>query len=161
MAPWPGIDNTLRGRWWLPPSLGYGESYESVLACGSSMHQRCCNYALTNLLFGLCKFVWIIDLLVTLPSPYPRAPPCPSTLEVLRTRECTPTLHSSVMFTLDSHLSPLKSLRVCHNWSASAFTMLMCASKSSPSCILMVKNLFRRNNSFSIILASWTPQSVS
>ncbi len=27
-----------------------------------------------------------------------------------------------------------------HNWSASTFTMLMWTSKSSPSCILMVKN---------------------
>jgi hypothetical protein len=24
------------GRWWLPPSLGHGESYESEFACGSS-----------------------------------------------------------------------------------------------------------------------------
>jgi hypothetical protein len=24
------------GRWWLPPSLGHGESYESKVACGSS-----------------------------------------------------------------------------------------------------------------------------
>jgi uncharacterized protein YehS (DUF1456 family) len=23
--------------------------------------QKCSNYALTNLLFGLCRFVWIID----------------------------------------------------------------------------------------------------
>ena len=29
------------------------------------------NHALTNLLFGLCMFVWIIDLLVTHPSPHP------------------------------------------------------------------------------------------
>ncbi len=46
-------------------------------------------------------------------------------------------------------------------WSASAFTMLMCASKSSPSCILMVKNLIKKNNLFPIVLASCTPQSVS
>jgi hypothetical protein len=47
------------------------------------------------------------------------------------------------------------------NWSASAFTMLMCASKFSPSYILMLKNLLRRNNLFSTVLASWTSQSVS
>jgi hypothetical protein len=27
------------------------------------------NYALTNLLFGLCKFVWVIEFLVNIPSP--------------------------------------------------------------------------------------------
>jgi hypothetical protein len=48
------------GRWWLPPSLDHGESCEFVVACDSSMHQRCSNYALTNLLFGLCRSVWVI-----------------------------------------------------------------------------------------------------
>jgi hypothetical protein len=33
------------------------------------MHQRCSNYTLTNLLFGLCKSVWVSDLFVNLPSP--------------------------------------------------------------------------------------------
>jgi hypothetical protein len=27
------------GRWWLPPSLGHGESSESKVACGLSQHQ--------------------------------------------------------------------------------------------------------------------------
>jgi hypothetical protein len=30
---------------------------------------KCSNYALTNLLFGLCKFMWVSELLVNLPSP--------------------------------------------------------------------------------------------
>jgi len=33
------------------------------------MHQKCFNYALTNLLFGLCRSVWVIEVLVNLPSP--------------------------------------------------------------------------------------------
>ncbi len=56
-------------RWWVPPSLGYGESCEFVFAYGSFVHQKCSHYALTNLLFGLCRFVWIIEPLVALPSP--------------------------------------------------------------------------------------------
>jgi hypothetical protein len=88
-----------RGRWWLPPSVGHGESCEFVFACGSSMHQKCSSYALTNMLFGLCKSVWVIDLLVTLPSPYPGAPTCPSTLKMLRIKECAPTFYPSVVFT--------------------------------------------------------------
>ncbi len=45
------------GRWWLPPNLGHGESYESVLACDLSMHQKHSKYALTNLCLGLCKYM--------------------------------------------------------------------------------------------------------
>jgi len=37
------------------PSTGCGEFCEFVCARGSFVHQKCSNYALTNLLFGLCK----------------------------------------------------------------------------------------------------------
>ncbi len=60
-----------------PPSLFCGESCESVYDRGSSIHQKCSNYALTNLLFGLCIFVRIIDLLVTHPSLHLGALACP------------------------------------------------------------------------------------
>jgi hypothetical protein len=33
----------------------YDESYESVYVCGLSVHQKCSNYVLTNLLFGLYR----------------------------------------------------------------------------------------------------------
>ncbi len=55
--------------------------------------------ALTNLLFGLCKFMWVIDLLIILPSPYPRALARPSTPEVLRVRERASTPYPSAIFT--------------------------------------------------------------
>jgi hypothetical protein len=51
----------------------------------------CSNYALTNLSFGLCRSMWIIDLLINLSSPHLGAPARPSTLEVLRAKECAPT----------------------------------------------------------------------
>jgi hypothetical protein len=35
--------------------VSHGESCESVFAHGLSVHQKCSNYALINLLFGLCK----------------------------------------------------------------------------------------------------------
>ncbi len=50
--------------WWFIPSLSHGESCESVYARGSFMHQKCSNYILTNLLFGLCISIWIINSLV-------------------------------------------------------------------------------------------------
>jgi hypothetical protein len=61
--PWLGTNNTK--------SLGHGESCEFVFAHGSFVHQKCFNYALTNLLFGLCKFVWVIDCLSHFLVPIP------------------------------------------------------------------------------------------
>jgi hypothetical protein len=51
------------GRWWLPPNPGHGESCEFVFAYGSSKHQNHSIYALTNLLFGLCRSMWMINYL--------------------------------------------------------------------------------------------------
>jgi len=45
----------------------------SCMSHGSSMHQKCSNYALTNLLFGLCKSIQIIDPLATCFNPHPIA----------------------------------------------------------------------------------------
>jgi hypothetical protein len=97
-APWPCTKNSIRGRWWLPPSLSHGESYECVFACGLSVHQKCSNYALTNLFFGLCRSMWIIDLLVTFPNPHPGASARPSTPKVLWTKECAPIPYPFVVF---------------------------------------------------------------
>jgi hypothetical protein len=60
------------GRWWLPSNLGHGEYCEFMFTHGSFVHQKCSDYALTNLLFSLCKFVWIIESLVTGRSPIPK-----------------------------------------------------------------------------------------
>jgi hypothetical protein len=62
------------------------------------MHQKCFNYALINLLFGLRMYVWIIDSLITHPSPHPGAPACPSTPEVLQIKEHIPIISSSIVF---------------------------------------------------------------
>jgi len=60
LAPWLGIENTIRGKVVVSPSPNHGESCEFVFVRGSSVHQKCSNYALTNLLFGLCKSMWVI-----------------------------------------------------------------------------------------------------
>jgi len=59
------------GRWWLHPNPSRGESCESMFAHGLSMHQKCFNYALINLLFGMCKSMWTNELLVAHLSPIP------------------------------------------------------------------------------------------
>ncbi len=78
----------LGGRWWLTLS---GEFCEFMFTRASFVQQRCFNYALTNLLFGLCRSMSIIDLLVNLLSPHPRAQTRLSTLEMLQARKSAPT----------------------------------------------------------------------
>jgi hypothetical protein len=58
------IEITIRGKVVPSPSSGRNEFCESVFNLGSSvfahdlpMHQKCFNYALTNLLFSLCRFM--------------------------------------------------------------------------------------------------------
>jgi hypothetical protein len=98
----------LGGRWWLLPSSGCDESCEFVFVRGLFVHQKCFNYTLTNLLFGLCKFMWIIDPLVTCCSPHPKVPTCPFTLEVPRNM---PQLLILLSFSLwDLQLSLSRSL---------------------------------------------------
>jgi hypothetical protein len=59
---------------------------------------KCSKHTLTNLLFGLCKSVWVIELLVNLPSPILELQQaCISTLEVLRARGCAPTPSPSIV----------------------------------------------------------------
>jgi len=73
-----------------------------VCVCASFVHapkvlQLCTN----QLVIGLCRSMWIIDLLVTCFSPHPGALACPSTLEVLWARECIPTPYPFIVFILD------------------------------------------------------------
>jgi hypothetical protein len=124
VTPWLIIDNIIRGRWWLPPTLGYGEFCEFVCAHGLFMHQKCSNYALTNFLFGLCKFVWIIDLLITCLSPHPKVLVYPSTFEVLQVKERTLIYFSFIAFTFGFAFEYNKDLGVCHNQSSIYFFLL-------------------------------------
>ncbi len=96
------------GRWWLLPNPGHGEFCESMFVHGLSMHQKCSNYAITNVLFGLCRSVWIIDRLVTCHNPHPEALACPFITEVLRTKEHTPIPYLSAIFTFRLTIDSIK-----------------------------------------------------
>ncbi len=76
--------------------------------------QKCSKYALINLLFGLCRSKWIIDSLVTRPSPHFGAPTHPFTLKVLRVKERTPTPYPFVIFTFGLALESIKEFGVRH-----------------------------------------------
>jgi hypothetical protein len=97
VALWPSIENTIRGKvvaspksksWWIL----WIRVYLWLIHAPKVFQLH-----ITNLLFGLCRSIWVIDLLVNLPSPRPGTPTRPFAPEVLGVRERTPTpsfLHS-------------------------------------------------------------------
>jgi hypothetical protein len=107
---WSGIEYTIRGKvvaspksrlWWVL----------WVCGCLCFVHApKCSNYTLTNLLFGLCRFVWVNELLVNLPSPIPELQHAPLPPEVLRTKECAPTPSPSDVFTFGLSVESIKEL---------------------------------------------------
>jgi hypothetical protein len=104
LVSWPCTKYTIS-------SLGRGESCESVFACGSSMHQSIStNYTLTNLLFNLCRSVWIIELLINLLNPHFEAP-----VGLLRQKSVPQLLFLPLSSPLNSQSSPSRSLGVCQD----------------------------------------------
>ncbi len=74
------------------------------------MHQKCFSYAVTNLLFGLCKAVWIIKLIVNHHSPHPRALTHPYPQNVVG-QGARPTLSPFVVFIFEFLVGSIKELR--------------------------------------------------
>jgi hypothetical protein len=90
LAPWPCTKNTTRGKVVASPKFeSWWVLWVHVCPCFVRA-SKVPNYALTNLLLGLCRLMWIIDLLVTFLSPHPKAPTCPSTPQnVVSQRTCS------------------------------------------------------------------------
>jgi hypothetical protein len=105
-APWLSIENTIRGKL----EASFKSRSWSVCVCpwlvyAPKMLQLC----ITNL-FSLCRFVWIIDLLVTCPNPHPKAPTRFFTLEMLRTKEHNPTPYLLIVFTFEFKVESIREL---------------------------------------------------
>jgi hypothetical protein len=104
----------LRGRWWLPPSLGRGESCEFMFGHGLSMHQKCFNSTLTNLLFGLCRSACVIEPFIARPNPISELQHTPLPAKCYEPGIAPEFLLLLLFSPLDSQLSPSRSLGVRH-----------------------------------------------
>jgi len=71
LASWPSIENIIRGKVVDSPKFGPWWVVWVHVCLWFVRASKCSSYTLTNLLFGLCKSMWVIDLLVNLPSPIP------------------------------------------------------------------------------------------
>jgi hypothetical protein len=114
LASWPNTENTIRGKvvasrksgpWWI-----LWICVCSWLVCAPRVLQLCT----TNFLFGLCKSIWIIDLLVTWPSPHPGDLACPSTSKCYKPGNVPQFFILPLFSFLDSQFSPSRNLEVCH-----------------------------------------------
>jgi len=113
LVPWLGTKYTIRGKvvaspksrpWWIL----------WVHVCPWLIRApKCYNYALINLLFSLCKFVWISEVLVNLPSPISKLQHTPLPLMCYEPSSTPQLLLLSLFSPLDSYLSPSRSLGVC------------------------------------------------
>jgi hypothetical protein len=116
LALWPCTKNIIKGK--------VVASFKSELWWVLWVHvylwfihaPKVSNYALTNLLFGLCRSMWIIESPVILSSPYPRALTCPSPIEVLQARECTPIPYPSIVFTFELAIKSTKEFGDASIW---------------------------------------------
>jgi hypothetical protein len=110
VGPVASIENIIRGKmvaspkfrpWWVL----------WICVCLWFIHApKCSDYALTNLLFGLYRSVWIIDFFVHLPSPHHGALACTSTPKVLQAREHAPIFFLSVVITFGLTVESIKEL---------------------------------------------------
>jgi hypothetical protein len=75
------------------------------LVLAPKVFQLCTNH----LVLVLCRFVWVVEAceFFLVPSQNSSTPLYPS--KVLRAKERAPTPYSSIVFSLDSHLSPSRS----------------------------------------------------
>jgi hypothetical protein len=109
-VPWPGTKYIIRGKVVTSPKSGPWWVLWVRVCSWFVRAPKCSNYTQTNLLFGLCKSMWVIELLVNLPSPHPRAPTCPFSLELLWVREHAPILSPSIVFTFGLIVESIKEL---------------------------------------------------
>jgi hypothetical protein len=108
---WPGTKYTIKGKVLASPKSGPWWVLWVRICPWLILTQKCSSYAVTNLLFSLCRFVWTIDYLsfFLVSSRSSNTPLYP---KVLRTRERAPTPYSSAVFTSDSYLSLSRNLGV-------------------------------------------------
>jgi hypothetical protein len=98
-ALWLGIENIIRGKVVASPKSGSWWILW-VRVCTWFVHApKVLQLHIDQLLFSLCKSMWIIDMFVTHLNPHLGAPTHPFISEVLQARECAPTPYPSIIFT--------------------------------------------------------------
>jgi hypothetical protein len=97
---WPGTKYTIRGKVVISPKSGPWWVLWVCVCLWFVRAPKCSNYALTNLLFSLCKSMWVIELLVNLPGPIPKLQHAPLPSKCYEPK----STHQLLLFALSSPL---------------------------------------------------------
>jgi len=112
LVPWPSTKYTIRGKVVASPKYRRWWVMWVYVCMWLTRAPKCSNYALTNL-FGLCRSMWVIELLVNHPSPI-RSSNMPFYPQSATNCGAHPNSFSFRCSPLDSELSPSRSLGVRH-----------------------------------------------
>jgi hypothetical protein len=108
---WPSTEYNIMGKVAASPKFGpWWVLWVRVcpwLVCAP----KCSNYTLTNLLFGLCKSTWVIDLLVNLPSPHPKLQHAPLPSKCCEPKSTPQLFFPFFAFTFGLAVESIKELR--------------------------------------------------
>jgi hypothetical protein len=109
---WPGTKYTIRGKVVVSPKFGPWWILWICVCRWFVRAPKCSNYVLTNLLFGLCRSMWVIEFLVNLPSPIPKLKHALLPLKCYKLESAPQLLLLPLFSPLDSQLSPSRSFGV-------------------------------------------------
>jgi hypothetical protein len=127
LVPWLGTKYTIRGKVVVFPKFGMWWVLWVHVYSWLVRAPKCSNYALTNLLFGLCRSVWVSEVLVNPPSPIselqhallppkcyePRAPPNSFSFHCLHLWTWS-WIHEGAWGCVNCHFDYIKNLTKTH-----------------------------------------------
>ncbi len=115
LVSWLGTKYIIRGKMVVSPKSGLWWVLW-ICVCSWLVHApKCSNYILTNLLFSLCRSVWVIELLVSLPSPISKLQHALLPPKCCESKSVSKLLFLPLSSPLDSQLSPSRSLGCIKN----------------------------------------------
>jgi hypothetical protein len=107
---WLGTKYTIRGKVVASPKSGPWWVLWVCVCMWLICAPKCSNYALTNLLIGFCRSVWMIKMLVNLPSPIPKLQHAPLPPKCYKPGSTPRLLHLS-LFIFGLAVESIKELR--------------------------------------------------
>ncbi len=114
LVPWPSKEYIIRGKVVASPKSGPWWILWVCVCPWLVRAPKCSNYALTNLLFGFCKSVWVSELLVNFLSAILELQHTPLPPKCYKLKSRPQLLFVPLFSPLDSQLSPSRNLKVCH-----------------------------------------------
>jgi hypothetical protein len=109
LVSWPSIEYNIKGKVVASLKSGLWWVLWIYIYLWFVRAPKCSNYALTNLLFDLCRFVWVIEVFINLPSLIPKLQHSLLPSKCYEPRN-TPQVHLLLLFTFGLIVESIKEL---------------------------------------------------